>query len=121
VKLFAAGWSACFEGAPAAVARQKKLPLPAGLAIDAEVDLNTAGSTDYFLRARLDVSLPGVERSVPSSWSIQRIRFVLMPRQPVATSTSRSPWSNVEVRSNVEVTVSEVVLIETDLKPRPVG
>src|SRR5580704_836991 len=60
-QLLAAGWSACFEIALAA--RNRKITLPADLAIDAEVDLNLADG-GYFLRARLDVSLPGVERDV---------------------------------------------------------
>ncbi len=42
-------------------ARNTTIPLPADLAIDAEVDLNL-GDGGYFLRARLNVSLPGVER-----------------------------------------------------------
>ena len=62
-QLFAAGWSACFEGAMAVAARQQKIALPAGTAIDAEVDLNL-GDGAYFLRARLNISVPGVERSV---------------------------------------------------------
>jgi len=59
--LFAAGWSACFESAIALAARNRKITLPADVAIDAEVDLNLADG-GYFLRARLNVSLPGVER-----------------------------------------------------------
>ena len=62
-QLLAAGWSACFESAIALVARKRKITLPADLAIDAEVDLNLADG-GYFLRARLNVSLPGVERDV---------------------------------------------------------
>ena len=62
-QLFAAGWSACFEGAMGLAARQMKIALPADLAIDAEVDLNLADGA-YFLRARLDVSLPGLGREV---------------------------------------------------------
>ena len=54
-QLFAAGWSACFEGAMAGVARKRKIALPDDLAIDAEVDLNL-GDDGYFLRARLNVS-----------------------------------------------------------------
>jgi osmotically inducible protein OsmC len=62
-QLFAAGWSACFEGAMAIAARKMKVHLPADLAIDAEVDLcQTDGA--HFLRARLNVSLPGLEREV---------------------------------------------------------
>ena len=62
-QLFAAGWSACFIGAMGLAAGRMKVALPADLAVDAEVDLaNTAG--EYFLKARLDVSLPGLERDV---------------------------------------------------------
>ena len=60
-QLFAAGWSACFESAIALAAHKRKITLPADLAIDAEVDLNVADG-GYFLRARLNVSVPGVER-----------------------------------------------------------
>jgi osmotically inducible protein OsmC len=62
-QLFAAGWSACFEGAMALAARKRKIALPADLAIDAEVDLCFADGA-YFLQARLDVSVPGIERDV---------------------------------------------------------
>ena len=62
-QLFAAGWSACFESAIGLAARKKKIALPADLAIDAEVDLNLADG-GYFLRARLNVSLPGIEREI---------------------------------------------------------
>jgi Ohr subfamily peroxiredoxin len=62
-QLFAAGWSACFEGAMAIAARTMNVALPADLAIDAEVDLNTADNA-YFLRARLNVSMPGLDRAV---------------------------------------------------------
>jgi len=62
-QLFAAGWSACFEGAMQFVARSRKITLPPETAIDAEVDLNQ-GEGVFFLKARLNVSIPGVERSV---------------------------------------------------------
>ena len=60
-QLFAAGWSACFEGAMGLAAREMKVTLPSDLAIDAEVDLAHAGE-GYFLRGRLNVSLPGLPR-----------------------------------------------------------
>ncbi len=62
-QLFAAGWSACFIGAMGVAAGKMKVALPADRAVDAEVDL---GMTDggYLLRARLNVSLPGLEREV---------------------------------------------------------
>ena len=62
-QLLAAGWSACFEGALARVAHGRGVKLPAEPAIDAEIDLNDADD-GYFLRARLNVSLPGLERNV---------------------------------------------------------
>jgi lipoyl-dependent peroxiredoxin len=65
-QLFAAGWSACFESAIALAARQRKITLPADVTIDAEVDL-TLGDDGYFLRTRLNVSVPGVERAVAQS------------------------------------------------------
>jgi Ohr subfamily peroxiredoxin len=60
-QLFAAGWSACFQSAMGLAARRMKVILPADAAIDAEVDLGTTGDA-YFLRARLNVSLPGLDR-----------------------------------------------------------
>jgi Ohr subfamily peroxiredoxin len=60
-QLFAAGWSACFIGAMGLAAGQLKLKLPAGTAVDAEVDLLNDDS-GYFLAARLNVSLPGLPR-----------------------------------------------------------
>jgi len=62
-QLFAAGWSACFQGAMGKAARKMKIILPAELAIDAEVDLCQTGDA-YSLRARLNISLPGLEGEV---------------------------------------------------------
>src|SRR3954468_10230327 len=62
-QLFAAGWSACFESAIVLTARKRKIALPADVAIDAEVDLHLADG-GYFLSARLNVSLPGLERGI---------------------------------------------------------
>lgn len=62
-QLFAAGWSACFIGAMGIAAAKMKVTLPADLAVDAEVDLGTAG-TGYFLQARLNVSLPGLDTDI---------------------------------------------------------
>ena len=59
-QLFAAGWSACFLSAVKLVAGKKKIPLPADVAIDAEVDLGVTRGV-FGLAARLNVSLPGVD------------------------------------------------------------
>ena len=62
-QLFAAGWSACFIGAMRVVAGKMKVALPRDVSIDAEVDLGTTADA-YGLAARLNVSLPGMERDV---------------------------------------------------------
>ena len=62
-QLFAAGWSACFMGAMGVAAAKMKTRVPADAAIDAEVDLRGAAG-EYSLQARLNVSLPGMEREI---------------------------------------------------------
>jgi Ohr subfamily peroxiredoxin len=62
-QLFAVGWSACFLSAMKLVASKMKVKLPSETAIDPEVDLCT-GDDGYLLQARLNVSLPGVDRQV---------------------------------------------------------
>lgn len=62
-QLLAAGWSACFIGALGLAAGKRKIRLPAETAIDAEIDLGTTDDA-YFLQARLNVSLPGIEPDV---------------------------------------------------------
>ena len=61
--LFAAAWSACYMGALELAASHRKVALPAGLAVDAQIDLNLDGSS-FFLRAHLNVSMPGVNRAI---------------------------------------------------------
>jgi Ohr subfamily peroxiredoxin len=91
-QLFAAGWSACFEGAMGLAARKMKVALPSDLAIDAEVDLNLAEGA-YFLRARLNVSLPGVERDVAQAL--------------VDEAHQTCPYSKA-IKGNVDVTINLV-------------
>lgn len=62
-QLFAAGWSACFEGAMGLAARKMKVKLPDDLSIDAEVDLCLTGD-EYTIDGRLNVNLPGLDRAV---------------------------------------------------------
>src|SRR5262245_46590104 len=65
-QLLAVGWSSCFLSAVKIIASQKKVRFQADPVIDAEVDLCT-GDDGYSLRARLNVSLPGVDRQVAQS------------------------------------------------------
>jgi Ohr subfamily peroxiredoxin len=90
-QLFAAGWSACFEGAIVLAARERRITLPANTSIDAEVDLNH-GATGYYLRARLNVRLPGVEREVAQS---------LVDRAHETCPYSKAVRGNVDVAINL--------------------
>jgi Ohr subfamily peroxiredoxin len=60
-QLFAVGWSGCFLSAIKIVAAHMKVKLPPDVAVDSEVDLGTTGG-HYFIQARLNVSLPGIDR-----------------------------------------------------------
>lgn len=62
-QLFGVAWSASFASAIATAARQSKVELPASVTIEATVALCLAGDA-CFLRVRLRVSLPGVDRVV---------------------------------------------------------
>lgn len=91
-QLFAAGWSACFEGAMGLVARRMRVVLPSDTAIDAEIDLCTEEG-EYFLRARLNISLPGIERDVAQAI--------------VDAAHQTCPYSKA-IRGNVDVTINLV-------------
>jgi Ohr subfamily peroxiredoxin len=60
-QLLAAGWSACFIGAMGLAAGKLKVQLPAELSVDTEIDL-CHGEGGYFLRVRMNINMPGVER-----------------------------------------------------------
>lgn len=61
--LFGVAWSACYMGAIELAASKKKIALPPGLAVDAQIDLTLVDGA-FLLSARLDVSLPGLDRDV---------------------------------------------------------
>lgn len=88
-QLFAAGWSACFEGAMEIAARKRQIVLPSKCAIDAEIDL-VLDEGAYALRARLGVSLPGLDRDVA--------------RDLIDEAHQTCPYSKA-VRGNIDVTV----------------
>src|SRR5215468_7733305 len=62
-QLFGAGWSACFLGAMGRAAADRRMTLPANSTVDAEIDLGKSGE-QFFLGARLNVNLPGVDLGV---------------------------------------------------------
>ncbi len=59
-QLLAAGWSACFIGAMGKAAIALKVTLPTDVSVDTEVDLGKTENA-FFLQARLNVSLPGLD------------------------------------------------------------
>ena len=61
--LFGVAWSACYMGALGVAASKRKVTLPANMAVDAEINLNMADGA-FFLSARFNVSLPGLDRAV---------------------------------------------------------
>jgi lipoyl-dependent peroxiredoxin len=64
-QLFAAGWSACFEGAIGFAAQQRKVD-PGELSIDAEVNLHL-GDGGYSLSAIFNISMPDLDRDIAKS------------------------------------------------------
>ena len=90
-QLFAAGWSACFEGAMGLAARKHKVMLPTNLAIDAEVDLCVDDGA-YSLQARLNVSLSGIERGVAQ---------MLMEEAHQTCPYSKATRGNIDVELNL--------------------
>ena len=66
-QLFAAGWSACFEGAMGIAASKRRITLPEDTAIHAEVDL-CIDKAEFFLQARLNIFIPGLDREI--AWEV---------------------------------------------------
>ncbi len=91
-QLFAAGWSACFLSAIGLAAAQRKVSLPGNRAVDAEVDLGT-NDGGFLLRARLNVSLPGMAPDVAQAL--------------VDAAHQMCPYSKA-TRGNIDVTVNLV-------------
>jgi len=89
-QLFAAGYSACFIGALKAVGPRVKLPVPADVAVDAEVDLGPTGNA-YGISVRLKVTLPGMDRAQAEAL--------------VHAAHQACPYSNA-TRGNIDVQVT---------------
>jgi lipoyl-dependent peroxiredoxin len=90
-QLFAAGWSACFESAIEHAAHKRKIRIPTEVVIDAEVDLHLADD-GYFLSARLNVSIPGVDRNTAQD---------LVDAAKVLCPFSQATKGNISVTYNV--------------------
>ncbi|MHC2285225.1 Ohr family peroxiredoxin [Bradyrhizobium barranii] len=90
--LFAAAWSACYLGALGLAAAQRKVKLPSEPSVDTTIDLSNANGA-FFLRARLDVSVPGVHRTIA--------------QELIEAAHGICPYSKA-VHGNIEVTTTLV-------------
>lgn len=91
-QLFGAAWSACYIGAIGLAAAERKIKLPAEAEVDAEIDLNVDDGS-FFLRARLNVHVPGVDREVA--------------RELIDAAHGICPYSKA-VHGNIDVTTNLV-------------
>ena len=89
---FGAAWSGCFMGAIARAASLKQVALPQAPSIDATIDLQMEGG-EFFLRARLDVSVPGID--------------IDLARELVDLADEICPYSKA-VRGNIEVEINVI-------------
>lgn len=93
-QLFAAGWSACFEGALAHAAREMGIKLPPETSVDAEVNLSLDEVEGFFLTAHLNVSIPGIADSIA--------------QQLIDRAHATCPYSKM-TRSGIEASVALAV------------
>ncbi|MEO3403953.1 organic hydroperoxide resistance protein [Mucilaginibacter sp. CAU 1740] len=89
-QLLAAGWSACFIGAMGKAAAERKVRVPADVAVDAEIDLVLTDGA-YSLQARLNVSLPGLDNE--------------FARELVEAAHQTCPYSKA-LKGNIDITLN---------------
>ncbi|HEY0505873.1 MAG TPA: organic hydroperoxide resistance protein [Lysobacter sp.] len=87
-QLFGVGYSACFIGAMQFAAAERKIRLPEGTAVDAEVALGKIATGEYQLAVTLHVDLPGLDEDTK--------------RQLVEAAHRTCPYSRM-TRGNVDV------------------
>lgn len=91
-QLFAAGWSACFIGAMGKAAVTRNLRLPSDASVNAEVDLVLSETDGYSLQARLNITLPGIDRETAKE--IAEAAHLLCPY-------SKMVRGNINVETNI--------------------
>ncbi|MBK6727194.1 MAG: organic hydroperoxide resistance protein [Xanthomonadales bacterium] len=90
-QLFASGYSACFAGAIAFVAGQKKIALQ-GVFVTAHVDIGLLEAGGLGLGAQLEVRLPGLDRATAEQ---------LVNEAHGVCPYSKATRNNIEVRLSV--------------------
>lgn len=91
-QLFAAGYSACFLGALKFVASKEKVKIPAEASIEGTVGIGEI-PTGFGIEVQLDISLPGVERSVAED---------LVKKAHVVCPYSNATRGNIDVTLNIK-------------------
>ncbi|CFR14291.1 MULTISPECIES: organic hydroperoxide resistance protein [Yersinia] len=91
-QLFAAGYSACFLGALKFVASKEKVKIPDDANIEGTVGIG-AIPTGFGIEVQLDISLPGVERSVAED---------LVKKAHVVCPYSNATRGNIDVTLNIK-------------------
>ncbi|MHA3614194.1 organic hydroperoxide resistance protein [Yersinia enterocolitica] len=91
-QLFAAGYSACFLGALKFVASKEKVKIPDDVSIEGTVGIG-AIPTGFGIEVQLDISLPGIERSVAED---------LVKKAHVVCPYSNATRGNIDVTLNIK-------------------
>lgn len=91
-QLFAAGYSACFLGALKFVASNEKVKIPAEASIEGTVGIGEIPN-GFGIEVQLDISLPGVERSVAED---------LVKKAHVVCPYSNATRGNIDVTLNIK-------------------
>ncbi|CQD73194.1 putative osmotic/stress-like protein [Yersinia enterocolitica] len=91
-QLFAAGYSACFLGALKFVASKEKVKIPDDASIEGTVGIG-AIPTEFGIEVQLDISLPGIERSVAED---------LVKKAHVVCPYSNATRGNIDVTLNIK-------------------
>ncbi|QCR34649.1 organic hydroperoxide resistance protein [Nissabacter sp. SGAir0207] len=91
-QLFAAGYSACFLGALKYVASQEKVKIPNEAQIEGTVGIGPV-PTGFAIEVQLDISLPGVERSIAED---------LVKKAHIVCPYSNATRGNIDVTLNIK-------------------
>ncbi len=91
-QLFAAGYSACFLGALKFVASKEKVKIRAEASIEGTVGIGEIPN-GFGIEVQLDISLPGVERSVAED---------LVKKAHVVCPYSNATRGNIDVTLNIK-------------------
>ena len=93
-QLFAAGYAACFIGAMRLVAGNKKIAVPQGLAIDADVSLGKDAQDNFRLGVVFNIALPGMDKAAADA---------LVAKAHEVCPYSRATRGNIDVTFHVNV------------------